>query len=230
VGLIPILSAFNQPDTVGLPTREIREQGDVNCCVSCALAAALEGANPASPALAPLYHFFFAGGRQALESGLTIAQAQGALLRRGMCARALHPFAIAPANVGDEPTDEAVRDGMGRRPIDPESGTLLWKPLSLAGPLALKRLLAAGIPAVMLFQPNNDYFALKPGRPVLASNGPPYSATSHAAAVIGYSNADAVFVVQDSRGLSFGVDGQWFLPYDLLASPFVVSAFALAPE
>jgi hypothetical protein len=230
LSLLPIVSRFTQPQAVGLPSRQIHKQGDVNCCVSCALSTALEAADPAMPPLAPLYHFFFAGGPETIASGLTINQAQGALLRRGMCALDRHPYGIARSNVDQQPDEAAVEDGLGRRPIDPSSGTLLWKPVSILTPQGVTRQLAAGFPVVLAFQPNEDYLDLKEGRPTLADNGPPYDVVGHAATIIGYSDPDAVFIVQDSRGLSFGITGQWFLPYDLLSSPFAVMAFVLAPN
>jgi hypothetical protein len=137
VSLLPIVTRFNQPEAVGLPTRQVHEQGDVNCCVSCALGAALEAVDPSAPPLAPLYHFFFAGGPQAIESGLTISQAQGALLRKGMCALTFHRFAISRSSVVLEPNNDAIRDGLGRRPIDPASlgahSSQRWWPRVCAG-------------------------------------------------------------------------------------------------
>lgn len=183
------------------------------------------------PPLSPLYHFFFAHGSSSTSLGVTFAQAQGALLQKGMCARRLHDFSIAPAHVAAEPSLEAVADGMGRRPLDPASGALLWQPVSTIDPeRAWKRQLAAGSPLLIALQPNPAYFALARDHPVLANTDGPYDATGHAVAAIGYADDDSVFVMQDSRGLGFGHDGQWFLPYALATSPFVVTAAALVPE
>jgi hypothetical protein len=230
LGLLPILASVAEPESIGLPARAIRDQGDLNCCLSCAIAAAIEGGDPASPALAPLYHFHFARDAFASDAGITLAEARGALFSRGVCALSLHSLAIARANAGIRPSAAAIEDGLRRRPMDAGTGTLRWAPVPIAGPSPLKRRLLAGAPVVLAIQPNDDYFALTAAAPILAGNGPPYSVTGHAAAVVGYRNTDAVFVVQDSRGPSFGLGGQWFLPYDLLDSPFVVSAFALSPE
>lgn len=229
--LLPMLTGYGQPVEVRLPTRQTHDQRDVNCCVSCAIGAAMEARDPSMPALAPLFHFFFAGGQGAIESGLTIPRAQGALLQRGICALARHSYDIARANVSLRPSVAAVQDGFTRRLLDRSAGTLLWRPVSIAtSPTPLLRHLAAGFPVILGLQPNAPYLALKQSNPVLDDSRPPFSSVGHAAAVIGYDGVERVFIVQDSRGLSFGAQGQWFLPYDRCTSPFIVLAFALAPD
>ncbi len=232
MSLLPIVAGVRRPEAVGLPTRRIHDQRDVNCCFSCALASAMEAGDPAMPELAPLFHFHFAGGQSAIVAGLTIDQAHVALLHKGMCASDHHRFPISRPNVSRRPSDDAVEDGFTRRPIDLDAGTLFWKSVSTAAPEGIwKRYLAAGFPIVIGLQPNHDYLTLDAARPVLRSNRPPYSTVSHAAVVIGYSDAESSFVVQDSRyGTAFGLEGQWFLPYDLCSSPFIVIALALCSD
>jgi hypothetical protein len=226
-----VVSDVRRPNRVGLPARQVHEQGAVNCCFSCALSTVMEARDPSMPPLAPLYHFFFANGSSATSLGITIAQAQGALLHKGMCSRRLHDFSIAPAHVALEPSLDAVADGMARRPMDSSSGALLWQPVSTIDPeRAWKRRLAAGSPLLIALQPNPAYFALARERPVLANIDGPYDSTGHAVAAIGYADDDSLFVIQDSRGTGFGLDGQWFLPYALATSPFVVTAVALVHE
>lgn len=215
---------------VALPTRQILDQGTVNCCLSCALASAMEAADRTSPALAPLFHFYFAGGQSALTAGVTVSQAQGALLQRGICALTRHPYRIAVDNVGRTPDADALTDGARRRPIDADSGTLQWKPMSTAAPGTWVRMLSAGYPIVITLQTNADYHALTAASPTLRGNAGPYDSTGHASTVIGCRDRDRLFIVQDSRGTAFGAHGQWFLPYDLCTSPFIVLAFALAPD
>lgn len=231
MSVLPIVSRIRRATRVGLPTRQVHDQADVNCCFSCALSAVMEARDPSMPPLAPLYHFYFANGSNAITLGLTIADAQRALLQKGICARQLHDFTIVPANVGVEPDDVAVVDGVNRRPMDPASGALLWKPVSpIDAERTWKRHLAAGSPLLIALQPTPSYFALTREQPVLADTNGPYDAIGHAVAAIGYSDADAVFVMQDSRGTGFGLDGQWFLPYALATSPFIVLAVALIDE
>jgi hypothetical protein len=231
MSVLPILASIRQPEASGLPTRQVFEQRDVNCCFSCALASAVEASDPAQPALAPLFHFYFAGGQNSVEMGITISQAMGALLTNGICAFDLYPLQITRANLGQPPDTAAVSDGIARRPIDRSTGDVMWKPLSTALPATIwKRHLAAGYPIVIGLQPNNDYLALNAAQPILASSGGPYAANGHVAAVIGYRDAESAFIVQDSRGTSFGLQGQWFLPYDFCTSPFLVIAYALAPD
>ena len=224
--LLPIVDRVRQPDSVGLPTRQVRDQKDVNCCFSCALAAAMEAGDASMPALAPLFHFVFAGGQSAVIEGLTPAQARSALLQKGMCALERHPFEISKPNVARQPDAQAVEDGRKRRPIDRSSGTLLWKP----APTNWKRYLGNGFPIVIGIQPNADYMGLNAQRPMLKTIAGVDMRAGHAVAVIGYRDLDSCYVVQDSRGPLFGLQGQWFLPYSLATSPFVVLAFVLAAE
>lgn len=228
--LLPIVDRVRQPDSVGLPARQLLDQKDINCCFSCALAVAMEAGDATMPPLAPLFHFFFAGGQSAIREGLTPSQARSALLQKGVCALERHPFEIKKENVARQPDGQAVEDGRKRRPIDRSAGTLFWKPISATTPTAWKRYLAKGFPVVIGIQPNADYMGLTAQRPVLQNISGVDTRLGHAAAVIGYREADSMYVVQDSRGPGFGLKGQWFLPYALATSPFVVLAFAMAPE
>jgi hypothetical protein len=223
---------MRRPSEVALPARQVHDQRDVNCCFSCALSSAVEARDPAMPPLAPLYHFHFAGGARVIREGLTDVQAKLALMQHGICALDRHRFPIAAPNVSKVPDADAVRDGIRRRPMDRQSGTLLWRRVGSTDPSrSWKRILSAGAPIVIGFQTNADYQALNAQRPVLADNRGPYDAVGHAAVILGYRDAMSAFVVQDSRrGTDFGVGGQWFLPYDMATAPFVVMALALASD
>ena len=232
MSLLPIVARQRTPEAVGLPTRQTFDQKAVNCCLSCAIASAMEATDISTPPLAPLFHFHFAGGQNSLSAGLTVSQAQGTLLRKGICAFTAHPFSISPQDVARDPSEEAVSDGFKRRLIDAESGALRWKPVPDIHPEKVwKRYLIAGFPIVIALQPNQEYLGLNADNAVLSNNGGPYSNVGHAAVVIGYSDADDSFIVQDSRaGTAFGIEGQWFLPYKLCTSPFLMMAFSLAPD
>lgn len=231
MSLLPILSRVQRSDEVSLPARQIFDQGSVNCCFSCALASAIEARGAAVPPLAPLYHFHFAGGASRIETGLTDTEAKSALIAKGMSAFTHHPFAISTTNVRKVPGDSAVADGPRNKPRDPKSNTLLWKRIrNTDAERSWVRHLRAGAPIVIGLQPNDDYLALNAQRPTLRTNAGPYSRIAHAAVVLGYRDAVSAFVIQDSRrGTDFGVGGQWFLPYSLATSPFVVLAIALSP-
>jgi len=232
LSVLPVVTRRRQAGDVALPARQIHDQGDVNCCFSCALGSAMEAQNPAAPPLSPLYHFHFAGGARVIAEGLTVGDAKRALIQKGICALARHPFGISASNVEQEPDADAVRDGVARRPIDRAAGTLLWRSVMSTDPgRSWKRFLSGGMPIVVGMQPNADYLGLNAQRPTLRDNGPPYSTVSHAAVVLGYRDSVSSFIVQDSRrGANFGLGGQWFLPYDMAVQPFVVLAVALAPD
>jgi hypothetical protein len=148
-----------------------------------------------------------------------------------MCGLGCHDFSISPANVVREPDADAVRDGLNQRPLDRSTGAARWKRVPMTTPRhTWRRHLAAGFPLLFAFFPNELYFKLSPAQPVLKNNGPPRSGTGHAAAVIGFDDGESAFIVQDSRGTGFGIQGQWFLPYDLATSEFIDQAIVLVSE
>lgn len=232
MSLLPILTRLRQPNDVALPARQIFDQGDVNCCFSCAVATAMEARDPAMPPLAPLYHFHNAGGARVIDEGLTHAEAKLAMLTKGVCAFERHPFDITRPNVSTGPDDDAVQDGIARKPMDRSSGTLLWRSVLRSDPERFwKRFLSAGAPIIIGIQPNASYLALDAQHPKLTNIDATNGRTGHAAAIIGFRDSESSFIVQDSRrGTDFGAGGQWFLPYSMATLPFVVLAIALAPD
>lgn len=209
-----------------LPSRAIRNQGDVNCCVSCAIGACLESAQENMPELAPLFHFHFAGGPGAIRTGVQISSARSTLLSFGICSIEKHRLTIDPGNVAQEPTEEARIDGRSRRPMDPARGALLWENVPVSGADGQwKRRLKKGAPMVAVVCPNPSYRTdAATGGHLLDIDGP-YESIRHAIAVIGFSDGESAFLIQDSRGTEFGLKGQWWLPYELARTPFLESAF-----
>src|SRR5690242_1708937 len=68
------LSDFN----LSVTPRSFVDQGDVDCCVSCALAYAMEVVHPDWPALAPLFHNYvsrFINGSAGVTGGLALSDA-----------------------------------------------------------------------------------------------------------------------------------------------------------
>ena len=217
-------------ELVLLPARAQRDQAEVNCCLSCAIGACLEAMLPTSPVLSALYHFHFAGGTSSVRTGIQESAAKAALLSRGICRLGLHPFTITTPNVSLVPDSVAVHDGQGRRPIDRDTGELICEPVPLSNSqLQWRSRLRSGIPLVAIIAPNPSYRNDVATTGHLGDASGPLESILHAVAVIGYSDAEDSFLIQDSRGNSFGpLGGQWWLPYNLARTPFLVSAMCFA--
>lgn len=201
--------------TVKLPCRVIRDQGrTVNCCTSCALSACLEAARPDLPELSPMFHYRQSGGRSG-SRGLTEEAALAGAGSHGFCLQSLHPVEISDHGLSTPVSQEAIDDGRTRRLRD-RSGRPLWRPAGSPDRVSSWRsALDRGHPVFLTIATDHAYWNL--GSSNLSTWEPtteaPGTAGDHAVAILGYDDARGHFIVQDSRGTSFGAGGQWFLPY-----------------
>jgi C1A family cysteine protease len=87
----------------------------------------------------------------------------------------------------------------------------------------MKRVLAGGRPILAAIQLTANYGAVRLDDPGSPTGG------RHAIAILGYSNSEAAFIVQDSRGTTWASGGQWWLPFSIVVSPesIVLQAFAV---
>jgi hypothetical protein len=71
------------------------------------------------------------------------------------------------------------------------------------------------------------YDALSSDRGTHGAPNDESSSQGHAATLLGYHDAHELFLVEDSRGVDFAVDGYWELPYALFESRLVFEAWTL---
>jgi hypothetical protein len=225
------MSVLYSPE-VRLPgARAIIDQKNVNCCVSCALATCLEVLYPAYEQLSPLFHYYetvlrFQGRAPSVSDSLEVDQGWSTLASTGICSLTLHQVPYDLSGMSQAPSSEAEADARNRtmpflvdRYLSPyQSISLELDPVN-----SMKRALAARRPILAGIQLTANYGAVK-----LLDPGPPTGAR-HAVAILGYSDAEASFVVQDSRGQGWGQGGQWWLPYSVIVSPssILFQAFAV---
>ncbi len=99
--------------------RFVLDQLDLPCCVSCALACAMEIMNPSWPALAPLFHYHISrfeviGG--ANSAGLLILdKALATLASKGICVEPLHSKPFTEQGAAAPVSDAARVDALTRR-------------------------------------------------------------------------------------------------------------------
>lgn len=208
-----------------------RSQGEIPCCVSIAIAVAMEtldARDGRATELAPLFHYYLARGGGDyipldLRRGMTFAA------REGLCSLPLHPhpYDLDGARLG--PTAEAQVDAREHRlgSYDPVTRTTYYQRIRGSLVDGIRDAVAGGSPVVIGFWLTSAYDRITPGNPVhpLLPHEP--SSDGHAVAVLGYDDGRRVVFVKDSRGPGFGRGGVWMMPYENLDSPLVNEGWVL---
>lgn len=210
--------------------RRVLDQGEVPCCVSCAIAAAGESANPGWAALAPLFHYFVTrtevmrvSSSQAVD--LELIDAAASMERFGICLDNLHHPPMNLDGMAVEPVPAARADA-SRRSLPPLS---VFPPVSRiellsdqCRELEWKRALLTGKPIVAgIDLPANYSRSMSRASAQSGRLGP-----SHAVLIIGYRDSERAFIVHDSRGPRWFLGGQWWMPYSFAESGFVFQAYS----
>jgi hypothetical protein len=215
------------PRRVHLPgARAIVDQQGLECCVSCTMGAAVEILLDSSQR-APLYHYFVVcegTGRVSRSQGMTFEEGQLFLSGRGICSCERHPVPYTPdgARVAPSPAAETDALALARRLPDLlQPFELLVEPLR---EIEWKRKLAEGRPLTIEFRIGPDYHEGMRRLTDESASGP-----LHAVVVLGYDDEQSAFIVQDSRGVFWGLGGQWWLPYEVANTRRVKRALALRP-
>lgn len=209
-----------------------RAQGDVPCCVSMAIATCMETLDAQRGKvveLSPLFHYFVARGDPSSLRLLDLRTALSVAASTGLCRRDLHDPPCDAAGAMSRPSPAAFKDAEKQRLAGYDPGTMRMQYAVLTDPLdeASRDAIARGIPVLVAFWITSAYRALTAAKPV---HGPPPAERSeegHAVTLIGYDDAEEVFLVKDSRGRRFGQSGQWKMPYAVMRSSLVHEAWAL---
>jgi len=225
------LAGLRPPEIRLSGARAILDQKQVDCCISCAITTCVEVLYPQYEQLSPLFHYYetalhFQGRAPRVNDGMEIDQGFRILTSVGICLFSLHPAPFDDAGVTMAPSPAAETDGKKRAmPPLPVTYVSPYKaiPLGLDPVNSVKEALAGGKPVLAGIHLTANYGAVK-----LMDPGSP-TGLRHAVAVLGYSDAEASFIIQDSRGRDWAQGGQWWLPYGILASPntIVFQAFAV---
>ena len=211
-----------------LPAGAVRDQGgEVNSCLSCALAAGVEAAKPDSPILSALFHYYWSRPGQSGVAGLTMLQGFAGAERRGFCFRELYDPSPSRSGLRSRPDGRAISDGRLRRFLR-RGGRRAYVHLPDSSRVdGWRRALARRHPVVAGLLLDESYWEMRDGDPVWKATGPRKGSQAHAVAVLGFDDRAEHFVVQDSRGESFADGGQWYLRYRVCPSPLIEEAWAL---
>lgn len=222
-------SGWYPSELILTPPRAIVDQGDIPCCVSCAIATCVEILNPTLEQLAPLFHFYMFnsmqhGGPPESFEGMTLGDGLNVLATYGVCLRRYYPTPYTKDGAKTPPDEQAVADARVRSmPFDNNREVGSFTLLSDDNRVnEWKRTLLGNRPILIgLYQ--TDQYGCKMAR--LQGNLNP--AQPHAVAVFGYRESERSFIVQDSKGSEFAIGGQWWLPYNMVESSVVEQAYAV---
>jgi hypothetical protein len=235
--LLPMKSFKVTPEVITLPPRAIQDQKGIDACLSCAITSAQEARSVKEPVLAGAYHYrlanpSLAAGGVAVKRALEIVRYAGLATYHGYFGGAFSGTQLVwqPAHLTQKVDPKAANEAQTRR---------LAEGLEWLGPgvyvvsggiysAEVLRWLRKGVPSLLIFKPTPAYRALnggtlgKPETYRLSSVDGERESLPHAVCVLGYLQGSNDFVIQDSRGESFGAGGQWLLPSRFLAPGFIL--------
>ena len=217
--------------------RAIVDQGVVQCCVSCALGAAMEIAHRDWPALAPLFHYWvtanLAHGADA-SALLRLDDALATLTAQGICTHALHdvdqsqPYTLPMAAI--RPSPQAFADGL-QHTI--KRVQLRFRYLRLAGPSwvnAIRDEIRRNRPVVIGFHLPQNYAADRFLDSRFEWNDlqrVPMTDSGHCVVVTGYDDSRPALRIVDSQGLNRTGGGVWWMGYRLADAGVIQDACSI---
>lgn len=227
-----VASSFGSHQISVLP-RGIADQGTVvPCCVSCALAGAMESLHADWPALAPLFHYYatrFENAGADFDGSLLLDSGMATLLVQGICRRELHDLPFTPESAAKRPSAAAFADG-GARVLARMGRRVPWlEPGGLSKAAWIREQLDQDRPVILGFSLPRGYpdGFLDADRQWLDANATGVAANGHCALAIGYSDARRAFRIQDSLGAGRFDRGCWWMGYTIANSSVLQSAFSL---
>lgn len=210
------------------------DQLQLNCCVSCAIGAAMEVMSRGGPALSPLFHYYVAryedGGANS-EGFLYLDNALGTLSQNGICRAELHRVPFTEAGSMTKPSDPAYVDGESRALCRRGFRFRYEGADGLSNTTWIRDRLRQDRPVLLGFRMPLDYPGgflnarsewLDPNASALSENG-------HCVLVTGYSDLRGAIHIQDSRGTRRFDRGTWWMGYRIVDSPIVTEIYALIP-
>lgn len=205
----------------------------VPCCVSAAIVTAMEILDlqaPPGQRLSLLFHYYITRGNPNVMSEVSIRDGMNAAVQNGVCRLPLHE----PQPVGDVIDREAAR----QRPLpaafdDAENQQIANRDSrrrkryhhlpNVHNISHWKAAIDSGRPIVFSFWVTDSYVQLSNGSNVHGGvRGRPVGGGLHAVVACGYDDDRNAVHVRDSRGTAFAERGEWWLPYEVIESPWLI--------
>lgn len=218
--------------SVGAPRRVV-DQAKVQCCVSCALSAALEVLHPTWPALAPLFHYYVTRfddrgadglGALFLDTGLF------AVRGHGVCAETLHIREFTESDAGKPPSSAARVDADIRKPASkfwfrtlsgPSWAASIRDELREGHAVVIGIRLPVGYPGGLFLDARHEW--TDPKTPAL-------SFTGHCVLVTGFNDARTALRIHDSRGEKAFDGGGWWMGYRVADGGAISEAYSILKD
>jgi hypothetical protein len=190
----------------------------------------LDHRTPPARRLSPLYHYWQTRLRLGKEKqliDLTLRDGLQEAVDSGICADETHSPQFDRDGALTAPSSEAHESARERRLalIDPIHETPAY--FRVVGASQWVTALRNRMPLVVGFWVTSSYHAITQDNPVHGPVPLEQSTFGHCVAVLGYHESTSRFLVKDSRGQSWGLNGTWWLPYSAVNADLVESAFAL---
>jgi hypothetical protein len=219
--------------------RAVRDQGETQCCVSCAFAGAMEIVHPDWPELAPLFHYFvtrFLNNGADAQGFLTLDAAKDTLINQGICRHVDHDvdqgstYTVPMTSV--QPSTQAFADGL-TRVIEREG--FAFKVQELSGPswaANIRDALRQNRPVVIGFrlpQGYKDGSFLDDRFEWTSLQKAPATDLGHCVLINGYNDSRLALQVKDSQGSQRFDGGSWWMAYKVADGGVIQDAYSLIP-
>jgi len=220
-----------------LPRRTVN-QGSTQCCVSCALGAAMEALHGDWDALSPMFHYHvtrFVRGRGDAQGHLSFEDGFETLTTHGICREADHASVFDDRGIAARPSSAAFADAASR--VVGLNG--LFFPVeeiaSTSRAADIRTHIRSGHPVVILFNLPMGYPKTFPtaSDDWIDPGTPPASGSSHCVLIVGFNDlrgggsVRGAVQVFDSQGTNAFDKGLWWMGYRVLDSSVVLRAYAL---
>jgi hypothetical protein len=210
--------------------RRVIDQLELPCCVSAALAAAMETLDASWPELSSLFHYhvtrYERNGVDA-DGSLILTKALAALDAKGICSQKLYGPSFTEEGAASPVSGEAYLDARARTlsPLTPRyshfvgSSRVVW----------IREQLKQNQPAIIGFLlpmnyrqsfGNSNFAWLDPNSPAASSSG-------HCVVALEYDDTRQALRIQDSQGAARFQNGCWWMGYRVVDSPAVLEAYSL---
>ncbi|HJQ99901.1 MAG TPA: hypothetical protein VJ826_16415 [Candidatus Polarisedimenticolaceae bacterium] len=219
-------------DRTARATRRVLDQGSVSCCVSCALAVALETLHADWPLLAPLFHYHVARvqrGYADRDGSIRIEDGRDVLASTGICRESLHSYPIREEHVHTVPSPEAFRDALQHRLLRAGYRLRMGEVIGTSKAVQIRARLIDGDAIVLGFRRPSRF----PGGVLDARflwDDPAVdlsSALGHCVLVTGFSDMRGALRIQDSEGAGAYDGGGWWMGYRVVDTPVAEKAYWL---
>lgn len=216
--------------------RTVLDQCSLPCCVSCALAGAMEILNPTWQPLGALFHYHvtrYDDFGADTKGFLLFDKALLTLSAKGICKESLHQQQFTDAGATTRPSNTAYSDAVARRLPRHLQRPRYRRIVGASRALSICEELRKEHPVLVGFSLPNGYPRrfLDSNHEWLEPTKPSPSTSNHCALVRGYDDAKGALLIQDSRGALSDFDpldqGCWWMGYRVVDSSVVKDTYYL---